>query len=125
MAEKAPMTQEQLRAYYQDKAAWWDATLTLDGLRSCGLVDQETLDDMAAEVQRMAIDLEARENDVIATLALITDPISRVGARLRYLKGLQWKEVADVMNCTASAIEQQVRRAMCGVIPGGRNPKCK
>ena len=66
-----------------------------------------------------------RENDVIATLALITDPISRVGARLRYLKGLQWKEVADVMNCTASAIEQQVRRAMRGVIPGGRNSKCK
>lgn len=89
------------------------------------MVDQETLDDMAVEVQRMAIDLEARENDVIATLALITDPISRVGARLRYLKGLQWKEVADVMNCTASAIEQQVRRAMRGVIPGGRNSKCK
>ena len=119
------MTQEQLRAYYKDKAAWWDATLTLDGLRSCGMVDQETLDDMAVEVQRMAIDLEARENDVIATLALITDPISRVGARLRYLKGLQWKEVADVMNCTASAIEQQVSRAMRGVIPGGRKSKCK
>ena len=121
------MTQKNLQAFYQRRVKLNELILTLDGLRKIHAEppDNQTLEmvtdgiqDLEAEIRQASQDIKAREEDVAATLSLLDDVFVRVTARLHYLHGLEWKEVAAFMNeKSANAVRARMYRAMKNVIP--------
>lgn len=113
------LTQNQLRAYHRDKLKLRDMTCTLKSLRNAlgRGVEETDIADFEEGMELMAHKLESMKEDVAETLASIEDPLARQAARLHFLQGLQWGEVAGAMGVTTCSVKAMVNREIRKIVP--------
>ena len=113
------MTQRALRAYYEERAKLRETALTLDGLRKYGEIPEVAAEiaAMEAAVQAKTAELDARAEEVRATVDAVHDDVCHMLLTLHFCRGLTWKEAGPLCGLSENAAKRRTARAMRGTIP--------
>ena len=115
------MTQTELRAYYRDRAALRVTEETLAGLREYAAASGDDLERDIAVLEEtakaQAAVLAEREAEVLATLEAVPDIARRMELRLRYCRGMEYKEIAAIVGGSGKTISTRCSRALREYVP--------
>lgn len=113
------MNQRELRAYYEERAKLRETALTLDGLRKYGDIPEAAAEIAAMEnsVREKTAELDARAEEVRATVGAVRDDVCRMLLTLHFCRGLTWKEAGGLCGLSEYAAKSRTTLAMRGTIP--------